>query len=376
MENVADENWQVLLSLFPPGWDRLAFRHRAVARLRGFPSVEALLRTLMLHVGRGYSLRETATQAKLAGLAEVSDVTVFNRLRQAEDWLHRLCQELLQETGLVLPADPAGRNVRLLDGTLIKEPGRTGGLWRIHYSLQIPTLTCDHLELTSAAGAGNGETLKRFPARPGDLVLAGRGFCRAAGIEALHRQGADVIVRLNTSNLPLDTLNRAPFPLLMRLRELSEAGQVGDWPVMIRGSTPPLEGRLCAVRKSQQAILKGQRRIQRKAQQGGPAPKPETLEYACYVVVFTTLWTVEFPAREVLEWYRLRWQIELVFKRLKTLAQMGHLPKYEPASARAWLYGKLLVALLTQKLIHLGRAVSPWGYPLRSVQQFQSLARF
>jgi hypothetical protein len=244
MENVADENWQVLLSLFPPGWDRLAFRHRAVARLRGFPSAEALLRTLLLHVGRGYSLRETATQAKLAGLAEVSDVTVWNRLRQAEDWLHRLCQELLQETGFVLPADPAGRKVRLLDGTLIKEPGRRGGLWRIHYSLQIPTLTCDHLELTSAAGAGNGETLKRF------------------------------------------------------------------------------------------------------------------------------------PAREVLEWYRLRWQMELVFKRLKTLAQMGHLPKYEPASARAWLYGKLLVALLTQKLIHLGRAVSPWGYPLRSVQQFQSLAQF
>ena len=43
---------------------------------------------------------------------------------------------------------------------------------------------------------------------------------------------------------------------------------------------------------------------------------------------------------------------------------MGHLPKYDERSCRAWLYGKLFVALLTQKLIRLGRDISPWGYLL------------
>jgi hypothetical protein len=57
--------------------------------------------------------------------------------------------------------------------------------------------------------------------------------------------------------------------------------------------------------------------------------------------------------------YRMRWQIELVFKRLKGLAQLGHVPKRDDRSSRAWLYGKLLVTLLAQKLIRIGRDISP-----------------
>ena len=81
-----------------------------------------------------------------------------------------------------------------------------------------------------------------------------------------------------------------------------------------------------------------------------------------YVIVFTTFPEPPFSAEDVLEWYRLRWQVELVFKRFKSLAQLGHLPKYDDDSAKAWLYGKLFVALLVEKLIHHARAISPWGY--------------
>jgi hypothetical protein len=76
----------------------------------------------------------------------------------------------------------------------------------------------------------------------------------------------------------------------------------------------------------------------------------------------------------VLEWYRSRWQIELVFKRLKSLAGLGHLHKYDAASARAWLYGKLLIALLCQKLARLGRDISPWGYYLPETWTRQRVA--
>ena len=72
----------------------------------------------------------------------------------------------------------------------------------------------------------------------------------------------------------------------------------------------------------------------------------------------------EVPAWQVLEGYRLRWQIELTFKRLKSIVQMGHVPKQDDQSSRAWLYGKLLVALLSQKLARVGSVLSPWGYYL------------
>jgi IS4 transposase len=76
----------------------------------------------------------------------------------------------------------------------------------------------------------------------------------------------------------------------------------------------------------------------------------------------------------VLEYYRFRWQIELLFKQLKSILAMGHLPKYDDQSSRAWLYGKLLVALLTQKLVRLGSAISPWGYDIWPTASTQPLA--
>src|SRR6266567_2450265 len=198
-----DEDWSLLLGLLPAEWQNQAVLSGACERLRGFSSTSDLLRTLLLHVGNGYSLRETVVRAKAAGLAAVSDVALMKRLQKAEGWLRGLCVSLLQENGWEVPAEARGFNVRAMDGTLVKEPGRSGSLWRIHYSIRIPSLVCDHLELTSVKGVGTGEGLTRFAANPGDLVLADRGFCKPGGIEALHQQGAMVMMRLNTSSLPL-----------------------------------------------------------------------------------------------------------------------------------------------------------------------------
>jgi hypothetical protein len=343
-----DEDWKLLLGLLPTEWHNQAILSGACERLRGFSSTSNLLRTLLLHVGNGYSLRETVVRAKAAGIAAVSDVALMKRLQKAEGWLRGLCVSLLQENGWEVPAETRGFNVRALDGTLVKEPGRSGSLWRIHYSVRIPSLVCDHFELTATKGRGTGETLGRFTATPGDLVLADRGFCKASGIEALDSQGAAVMVRLN--------------------------GTEREWPVWVHGAKGHISGRLCVIRKSEEAAARARRHIARKAQQGGPQPKPETLQYACYVMVFTTVAGSRFNTAEVLEWYRVRWQIELVFKRLKTLAELGALPKHTDESARGWLYGKLLVVLLGQKLERLGRDISPWGYRLPDAWQWQRVA--
>jgi IS4 transposase len=67
----------------------------------------------------------------------------------------------------------------------------------------------------------------------------------------------------------------------------------------------------------------------------------------------------------VLEFYRARWQVELAFKRLKSLLEMGVVPKKKEASARAWMQGKILTVLLIERLLCEARFFSPWGYPLR-----------
>jgi hypothetical protein len=196
--------------------------------LRGFPSAAALLRVLLLHIGKGYSLRETAVQASEAGLADVSDVTILNRLRQSETWWRQLCLSLLEESGVSLPDGPHGYRVRILDGTLVKEPGRTGSQWRIHYSLRLPSLLCDHFALTATKGKGTAEILHRFPAHRGDLVLADRAYSNPVGIGALHDQGAAVLSRWHSTSLPLFDTAGQPFVLLSKLRQLTEPGVGGD----------------------------------------------------------------------------------------------------------------------------------------------------
>jgi hypothetical protein len=358
------EDWQVLLGLFPDGWADMGRSTGAVSRLRGFNSLSDLFRTLLLHVGCGWSLRETAVQAKLAGIADVSDVTLLNRLRQAEDWLRQLCQRLWKDNGVNLEPALKGRPVRLVDATVVREPGKTGGQWRIHYSMRLPSLECDYFDLTPVQGKNTGERLGRFPLQAGELVLADAGYSNPPGIAAVVGQGADICVRLNRWSLPLLDEKARPFPLLRKIKTLRKAGETAEWRVWVRSGDQLIGGRLCGIRKSEQAAQRAQRKLMLRQQKGKGKVTPEKREYACYVLVFTTLPKGRATVRQVLECYRLRWQIELTFKRLKSIAQLGHVPKQDDQSSRAWLYGKLFVALLSQKLARVGSAISPWGYYL------------
>ncbi len=361
MVNAAEENWQILASLFPSGWQEQASRSGAIERRRGITSPETLLRLFLLHLGRGYSLHETAVRAGQAGPASISGVGLLKRLQRSEDWLHWLYTRLLAENGVDLPAAAGDTRLRIVDGTFIKEPGKSGSEWRILYSLQLPDLRCDFFDLIAAVDPGAGDGLIRLPIARRDLILAAAGCCSVPGIESVTSRGGDVVVRIGPHYLPLAAEDGGSFDLLARLGELSVPGRVRQWPVLVAGTA--VQGRVCAIRKSEEAIRMAHDRIERRASRTHTNPLPENRECARYVAVFTTERSA--AAETIMEWYRVAWQIEVSFKRFKSLAQLGHLPKNDPRSARAWLYGKLFVALLTQKLVRIGRELSPWGHLVR-----------
>jgi hypothetical protein len=373
--NALSEDWELLMSFFPADWRKQAASCGALKGLRQDKSAEAYLRVLLLHLGCGFSLRETIVRAQQGGLADLSDVALLKRLRKSKAWLQQLCCLLFAERGCS-PGAVGGPQWRLLDGSLVSEPGKTGSQWRIHYSLRWPSLECDYFKLTPVEGSGHGESLYQFPFAPGDGVLADRGYCHAEALGEVARQGAFFTVRLNPQGIRLQTPGGGVDRLVEHLKELKGAGQIGEWPVRIPlpGPQPPLAVRLCAVRKSAAAIALAQQKLRCKARKQGWQVQPESLLYAQYVMVLSTFPAAEYSPRRVLEVYRLRWQVELVFKRLKQIAQLGHLPKHDPESSQAWLYGKLLVALLTEKFIHSATTLSPWGYEFPAVQGPQPLA--
>jgi hypothetical protein len=217
-----------------------------------------------------------------------------------------------------------------------------------------------------------GESLSRFSVKPGDLLIADRGYAQRAGVRHVVAAGGQVLVRLNLTNLPLVDGNGRAFPLLRRLRTLSSTG-LGDWPAWVADQYGSIAGRLCAIKKSRAAAKRARDKAQREARHKGRQIQPQTLEAAAYTFVFTTL-DHTFPAATVLEMYRGRWQVELAFKRLKSLLTLGHLKKIDPDGAKAWLQGKLLVATLIEAMIGAAERFSPWGYPLEALVSALPLA--
>ena len=308
---LGETNWQTLLSLFPSNWQELAMETGASKRLRGVPSVEALMRTLLLHLVRGYSLQETVVRAKAAGVAELSAVALFKRLRQAEAWFHELCCALLPTTGILLPEQSTHLRVRLVDSTTVKEPGKTGSLWRLHYSFQLPEFCCDHFVLSPSEGVGTGDSFSQFPLAGGEHLIGDRGYSYVSGVEHIATRGGFVLVRLNPLSLPLFTPKGQRLPLLRRVATLRTAGQVGEWPAVVQGDKRLVRGRFCAVRKSEEAIKLAEKRLKRKASKKGREIQPETWEYAKYIMVFSTFSPQWFSTAEILQWYRVRWQVEV-----------------------------------------------------------------
>src|SRR5665647_3330730 len=201
--NAANESWEILQQFLPDKLDQSAREHGAFQRARGeIRSASVLLRLILLHVAGGLSLEQTVVRARENQLVKISAVGLFKRLRSAGPWLTWLTAELVKTLSRDWnDALWKGRPLRVLDATDIEEPGPTGTDWRLHYSLRLPQLSCDFLELTDVH---SGETLKRLPVQKGDIVLCDRGYSHREGVAQVLRQGADVVVRLNSGAFPLE----------------------------------------------------------------------------------------------------------------------------------------------------------------------------
>ena len=82
-------DWDVVTAMLPSQWQAKAVELGALRRLRGFSSVETMLRVLLIHLADGCSLRETAARARAGDLADVSDVALLKRLRGCGPWCSR-----------------------------------------------------------------------------------------------------------------------------------------------------------------------------------------------------------------------------------------------------------------------------------------------
>jgi len=360
-----EQDWEYLLTFLPREWRQKAKTLGALLRCRKFVDAESLLRTLLIHLADGCSLRETAARAKHGNIVSISDVALLKRLRSSGEWFRWMAEEVMLKWVDKQPSEIFNRkfNIRIIDGSTIQEPGSTGSTWRIHYSIRLPSLHCDEVYITTPK---IGESFVRFNVKPGDLFIGDRGFARRPGIAHVFKGGGDVLVRINLASVSFADEKGTPFPIIEHLRTLS-GKKIGDWKVWLPHNNIMVPGRICAIKKNKMAAEKAQLKSLRENSRKGAKVRSETLESAAYIFVFTTL-KQDVKPTTILEMYRGRWQIELVFKRLKSVVALGHLKKKDFEAAQAWIHGKLFVAFLIEALIVAGERFFPWGYPISETE--------
>lgn len=254
----------------------------------------------------------------------------------------------------------AGRRILAVDGSAIRGPSAITSSWRLHYALDIGTLACHEMEITDGKV---GESLSRFAVQKEDVIVADRGFANRRGVNHVLDRAGDIVVRINLSSLPLQDEAGQPFVQLAHLTSLKMV-QSGEWPATMQGqgTNESIAVRVCAYRKNEIQRAESERKYYQYLNKKQQKFQADTVAATGYVVLLTRL---KGPnAEAILALYRHRWQIELAFKRMKSLLGLGHLKKKDAEGAKgakAWLQGKLLVACLIEWLIALDDHFSPLG---------------
>jgi transposase len=179
--------------------------------------------------------------------------------------------------------------------------------------------------------------------------------------------GADYLLRVKKNSFTLYDESGKKIEILPFLEPLNDKEPAEKRGIVRTRDKTELPVRLCAIRKTPEAIVATSKRICRQESKRQEKVSPEAKAFNEYIIVVTSL-PETISIEQVLEIYRLRWQIEIHFKRLKSILDCGELPKRNDNSVKAWLNGKLMIALLIEFII------SEAAFPPQDIGQEKYLA--
>lgn len=349
-ESLLNRDWDHIVNRLggAAALERSARDTGAFLQARVIRSAVDLLRLIFAYCLGEHGLRLTAAWAASMGLVDISAPALLYRLRQSSDWLSFLIDQLLRSAG---PKASRGRLIRIIDGTSVPKAGkkakRQSALWRIHSAFDLPGERFSYFELTDER---EGETLDRIPVVKGEIRIADRAYLQPDRIARVLDAGADVLVRGKWKGAHWCDRDGQPISFIAMLRA-AQSGRIDRAIFIARKGGPNLALRLVAIRKPEKAAAEARRKARRDAQREGYQISKATLEAADWLILVTSLPPDQFSTQDVLDLYRLRWRIELGFKRLKSLIGLKGPPGFDERSARPYVLAHLLMILLLEPLV-------------------------
>jgi len=345
-------DWTVVEGVLPAGW-----RERAVEKKLVRPKlpkhmgtkvtdIGPVLRLVLYQVARNIGLQTAAAAFAAAGLLVLSSVALHKWMKKLGPYLGELVAAMVAGTHAAFAAERwAGYELVAVDATCVQRPGAKGTTARVHRALGLTNLRVIRAVVTDRTG---GETFRWFFPEAGQLWIGDRGYANPPGVAWVKSHNADVLVRYNRGSLPLYDARGLEINVLSKLAKLRKPGWSRQWQAFVHPADDKrIEGRLCAVRLPADKAKQARERLRREQ---GAELTPESLAMADFVVVFTTAPSSQLTLEQILELYRMRWQIELDFKRDKSITGLDRLPNFLPNTIESWIYAKLLLHQILRNL--------------------------
>jgi len=234
--------------------------------------------------------------------------------------------------------------VRAIDATTVQRPGAQGTTARIHYCLRLNDTSCVQCIVTDDKV---GESLRNFTTANGVLDIADRGYSNPPSIAAAVDQHGDVLVRWNPLSLPLYDLRGRKLVPSALLRGL-DLGQITESYAEVRPKGhDPIRVRLVVTRLPAEQAAEARARVRREQDK----PTAQVVHWAGFVMLVTTVPQGRLDAVAIAELYCLRWQVELQFKRDKSIGGLDLLPNRREENVKSWILAKLLLSQLARRLV-------------------------
>jgi hypothetical protein len=318
--------------------------------------ISQVLRLVFYQVGSNCGLELATAAFAAAGILAISFVALHKWMKKLGPYLqHLLAQMVVAEHGIFAAERWAGYEVIACDASAVMRPGAKQTTARVHYALRMTDLRTVEVHVTDDKG---GETMRRFHPEQGQLWVLDRGYANPPGIGHAVRCKADVLVRYNRGALPLYDVHGRSLDVRALVAKLRKVNRPREWAAWVQPTDgngveriERIKGRLCAVRLPAAKAEEARERIQR--EQGADATQ-ETLAMAEFVVVFTTVPRTSLACDLILVLYRARWQVELDFKRSKSITGLDRLPNFRPDTIESWISAKLLLHQVLRKLSSAG----------------------
>jgi hypothetical protein len=333
----------------PEGYEKACYETKAIERKRKIKSPEDLIRLAFLYLTGGYSLVEMSVIAYELGIAKINDVGLLERFAKCREWFCWIIERIVPNS-LVEYTVPEGFEkyaIVAVDASDVKEKGCSGRIYKLHYAIEIFKMRAASYKITTQKV---GETLLNFPVGKNWLILADRAYGSLTSIEHCLKSCANFILRLKYGAFKLYNQDGSELNLLEKLGGVT-SDTATDIEVYVKlaklGFT---KMRICAIKIPDDKIDGVERKLKRSDSKRQRKTSKEALQMAGFVVVITAL-PETISADEIISLYRLRWQVEIYFKRLKSIIDFGNVPLRREDSIMTWLNGKLMISLLIEQMI-------------------------